>query len=166
MYVAIFEGILFSLFSLVLVHGLLRYNVKRLLLAFTIIAVVVTVEENLAMILTHDYSYPAYQLWIGQFPVAIMLAWIVISYVGFLISNRVHRPLVGAITASFTDIALEPAAYYFGLWTWHKKVNLPIDCLNFRYFNAPIGNALGWIIMVLIGTTILKKLLEVKRWEL
>lgn len=160
MYVAIFEGILFSLFFIVLVHGLRNYNVKRLLLAFTIIAVIVTVEENLAMILTQGYSYSGYQLWIGEFPVGIMLAWIAISYIGFLITNRVRNPLVGAITASSMDLGLEPAAYYFGLWTWHK--NFPIGCLNFRYFNASVGNALGWLIMVLIGTTILRKLLEVQ----
>lgn len=112
-----FEVILFVLFGLALAHGIRRYNVKRVLLAFSIIAILVTAEENCSMILTDDYVYSGYHLWIGQFAVAIMLAWIIVCYLGFLVSTRINNVVVGSFLVSCLDAVFEPAAYYFGLWT-------------------------------------------------
>jgi len=138
MYVAVFELFLVLLFFAVLIHSILIYQVRRLGLAFSIIAIVVTVEENSAMYFTGNYSYPpSYHLWIGDFPVAIMLAWIVVSYLGFLAAGKLNV-FLGAITASSIDALLEPLAYYFNLWTWHPTVHSPI-----YYFNAPVPNAFG-----------------------
>ena len=155
MFVAVFEGILFLLFGLALPHGIRRYNVNRLLLAFAVIAILVAVEENCSMLLTHDYAYHGYQLWIGQFPVAIMLGWITVCYVGFIISARINNVVLGAFAASCLDAGFEPAAYFLGLWMWHNSVYSPI-----RYFNAPTQNAIGWFLFTLLGTLILKKLLK------
>lgn len=150
-----FEVILFVFFGLALAHGIHRYDVKRLLLAFSLIAVVVAVEENCSMLLTDDYVYCGYHLWIGQFPVAITLAWITVCYLGFLVSTRIKNVVVGSFLVSCLDAVFEPAAYYFGLWTWHNSVYSPI-----RYFNAPVQNAIGWFLFTLAGTLILKKLLK------
>jgi len=155
LFVTAFEVILFMLFGLALAHGIRRNKVKRLLLAFTIIAILVTVEENCSMILTDDYVYSGYHLWIGQFPVAIMLAWISVCYLGFVFSTRIKNVVVGSFLVSCLDAVFEPAAYYFGLWTWHNSVYSPI-----RYFNAPVQNAIGWFVFTLVGTLILKKLLK------
>ena len=110
------------------------------------------VEENLVMLLTHDYAYYGYYLWIGEFPVCIMLAWVVISYLGFLLASKYNNIILGAAAAFSVDLILEPAALFFGLWTWNN-----INSLN--YFNAPPQNAVGWLLFTLIGTIILKKTL-------
>ena len=153
--VAVFEIILLLLFCLTLAHGIRRYNVKRLLLGFSLIAIVVTIEENCSMLLTHDYAYYGYHLWIGQFPVAIMLGWITVSYLGFIISARINNVVLGSFMVSCLDAGFEPAAYFFGLWTWHNTVVSPL-----YYFKAPIQNAIGWVLFTLLGTLILKKLLK------
>jgi len=143
------------LFGLALAHGIRRNKVKRLLLAFTIIAILVTVEENCSMFLTDDYVYYGYHLWIWQFPLVITLAWIIVCYLGFLVSTRIKNVVVGSFLVSCLDAVFEPAAYYFGLWTWHNSVYSPI-----RYFNAPVQNVIGWFLFTLVGTLILKKLLK------
>lgn len=156
MYVVVFELFLTLLFLVVIIHGIHKYNVKRLASAFTLIALIVTVEENLAMHFTGNYSYPpSYHLWIGEFPVAIMLAWIVVSYLGFLVARKLNSIILGGISASSIDVLLEPLACYFGLWMWHPTVHSPI-----YYFNAPVPNALGWIGLSMLGTIILKKSLK------
>jgi len=153
--VTAFEVILFVLFGLALAHGIRKYNRKRLLLAFTIIAILFTIEENCSMFLTNDYVYSGYHLWIWQFPLAITLAWVTVCYLGFLVSTRINNVVVGSLLVSCLDAVFEPAAYYFGLWTWHNSVYSPI-----RYFNAPIQNLIGWFLFTLVGTLILKKLLS------
>jgi len=106
-------------------------------------------EENLIMLITHDYSYYGYFLWIGKFPVCIMLAWATISYLGFILASK-YNTILGVAAASSMDLILEPAALFFGLWTWNN-----LNSLN--YFNAPPQNAVGWLLFTLIGTIILKK---------
>ena len=157
-YVAIFEGLAIALFCMMLVHGVRRYDVKRLVLAFTLIGAVVTIEENCVMLLTQDYTYIGYHLWIGQFPVAIMLGWIVVAYISFLIATRVNNVVLGACTATLLDLVAEPIAYTYGLWIWYNTMRSPI-C----YFNAPIGNIIGWFLLTLLGTTILKVVISYGR---
>lgn len=153
MWVCIFEAFLFSLFALTLIHGIRRHDGKRLALAFGIIAFICAVEENLVMHFTGNYAYPSgYHLWIGSLPLAIMLAWMVVAYLGFLAASKLESLLLGALAASSIDVLLEPLAYYLGLWTWHPTVYSPV-----YYFSAPLQNAFGWFLLTLLGAHILKK---------
>lgn len=154
--IVLFEVLFILLFVLALIHGIRRYSAKRVLLAFTIIAVMVAVEENASMLLTRDYAYYGYYLWIGEFPVCIMLGWIAVAYLGFLIASRVNNVVIGAAAAASVDLILEPVAYFFGLWVWHNTVSVPL------YFGSPIQNAAGWFFLTWIGVLILKKLVTVK----
>lgn len=159
MFVTAFEILVIGLFGLALAHGLHKYNRKRLLLAFTIFGILVTIEENCSMFLTDGYAYHGYYLWIWQLPLAITLAWITVCYLGFLVSTKINNVIVGCFLVSCLDAVLfEPAAYYLGLWTWHTHNYAVI-----RYFNAPIQNAIGWFLFILVGTLILKKLLDKPR---
>lgn len=109
-------------------------------------------EENLIMLISNDYVYSAsYALWIGEFPVCIAVAWVTISYLGFILASK-YNTVLGVAAASSVDFVLEPAALFFGLWTWNTTNSL-------NYFNAPAQNALGWIMFTCIGTLILKKAL-------
>lgn len=155
MWVAVFEAFLSILFTLTAFHGCRRYSRKRVLLAFLAVGLICTVEENLVMHLTGNYAYPGgYHLWLGILPLAIALAWIVVSYLGFLVASKLESLVLGALTASSIDAILEPAAFFLGLWAWYPTVYSPV-----HYFNAPLQNALGWLLLALLGTFILKRLL-------
>lgn len=203
-----FEQILFeivsaTLFALTLIHGIRKYNSRRLLAGLAIVAVLMIVEENVAMVLSNDYTYGAYHLWVGRLPVAIALDWLVVVYLGFQVSAAVKNRLeiflwrgkhsnsksvkvvnfatlgwrrkvldltttlvksissllpsfLGALVASSVDLILEPAAHYWGLWTW--SAYSPVS-----YFNAPIHNFAGWFFFTLIGVLILNKFVNTSR---
>ena len=107
------------------------------------------------MQLTGNYSYRGYHLWLGALPLAIALAWVVVAYLGFLAATKLGSLVLGALAASSLDALLEPVAYHLGLWTW----SVPAPYPSVYYFNAPTGNAVGWVLLTLLGTLILKKIL-------
>jgi uncharacterized membrane protein len=178
----LFEIVSATLFALALVHGMRRYNPRRLLIALATVAVMMIAEENAVMTVTNNYAYYEYHLWVGGLPVAIVLAWLVVAYLGFQLSTvcksrleiflwrgkhsnsksvRVVKStrsllpyLLGALIASSIDLVLEPAAYYWGLWVWHPTtVYSPVS-----YFNAPLFNCVGWFLFTLIGVLVLSKM--------
>lgn len=147
--ILLFEASLMALFLVALVHGLKRYGLK-LLPAFLLIGLICALEENVVMALTGNYSYRGYHLWLGDLPLAVALAWIVVAYLGFQISLRTNTVIASVSTASI-DAVLEPLAHAFNLWTWHPTVYSPI-----LYFNAPVSNAVGWVILTYVGIKILQ----------
>jgi len=147
-----FEILLFLLFGLTLAHGLRRFPKKRLLLAFAVIVLLMTVWESSIMLLTNDYTYYGYAFCFGDFPVSIAFAWAVVAYSGYLISLKYNNTILGTFTAASIDLILEPAALFFGLWTWNTN--------SLHYFNAPVQNCLGWILFTWIGVLVLKKFLR------
>jgi len=154
----LFEIVSTTLFALALVHGMRRYNPRRLLIALATVAVLMIAEENAVMMLTNNYAYYEYHLWVGGLPVAITLAWLVVVYLGFQLSVVVKSRLLGALITSSVDLILEPAAYYWGLWVWYPTVYTPVS-----YFNAPVFNGIGWFLFTLIGVLVLDKLCTCKR---
>ena len=180
----LFEIVSATLFALTLIHGIHKYNPRRLLVGLAIVAVLMITEENVAMVLSNDYTYGAYHLWVGRLPVAIALDWLVVVYLGFQVSAAVKSRLeiflwrgkhsnsksikvvqsassllpflLGALVASSVDLILEPVAHYWGLWTWSAYSPL-------SYFNAPIHNFGGWFFFTLIGLLILNKFVNSSR---
>lgn len=152
----LFEIVSATLFALALIHGIRRYNPRWLLVGLAVVAVMMIAEENVAMVLSNDYTYGAYHLWVGRLPVAIALDWLVVVYLGFQVSAAVKSRLLGALIASSVDLILEPAAHYWGLWTW--SAYSPVS-----YFNAPIHNFGGWFFFTLIGVLILNKFVNSSR---
>jgi uncharacterized membrane protein len=158
----LFEMVSAALFVVVLIHGFGRYGPRRLITAFTIVAVLVIAEENAVMISTGNYAYYEYHLYVGLLPVAIALDWLVVTYLAFQLSAAVKSRLLGVLIASGVDLILEPTAYYWGLWVW--KVPAPYPTIY--YFGAPIGNAMGWFFFTLIGVLILNKFVNSPRAKL
>jgi len=154
MMIVVFEFIIILLFLVVLAHGLHTCQAKRLLLSFSLVAIIVTLEENLAMI-SGDYTYMGYHLWIWRFPLAMVLAWIAVAYLGFQVYVKYKKMSLSVLTVSCLDLLMEPLAFYFGLWCWNHTIYSPIT-----YFGAPIQNAVGWLILVFLNTWILKRLLH------
>ena len=150
----LFEIVSAGLFAAALVHGMRRYNPRRLLIALATVAVLMIAEENAVMMLTNNYAYYEYHLWVGRLPVAIILSWLVVVYLGSQLSDVVKNRFLGALITSSIDLVLEPAAYYWGLWVWYPTtVYSPVS-----YFNAPIYNGVGWFLFTLIGVLILNKM--------
>ena len=85
----LFEIVSATLFALALIHGIRRYDPRRLLIALATVAVMLVAEENAVMMLTNNYAYYEYHLWVGRLPVAIALAWLVVVYLGFQCRNRI-----------------------------------------------------------------------------
>jgi len=96
------------------------------------------------------YAYPD-QYWLvlpGSIPLCIALGWSIVIYACFSVATRYG--LIGAImTAVGIDACLEPLAFYASLWTWLKPSPL---FPSISYFGAPVGNLIGWILFVGIGT--------------
>ena len=154
----LFEIVSATLFALALIHGIRRYNPRRLLVGLAIVAVMTVTEENAVMMLTGNYAYYGYHLWIGGLPVAVALAWLVVAYLGLQLSTVFKSRCLGALIASSIDLILEPAAYYWGLWVWYPTVYSPVS-----YFNAPVMNGAGWFFFTLISVLILNKFVNSSR---
>jgi uncharacterized membrane protein len=149
----LFEIVSATLFAIALIHGIRRYDPRRLLIALATVAVMMVAKENAVMMLTNNYAYYEYHLWVGRLPVAIALAWLVVVYLGFQLSDVVKSRVLGALITSSIDLILEPAAYYWGLWVWYPTVYTPVS-----YFNATVFNCIGWFLFTLIGVLILSRL--------
>jgi hypothetical protein len=89
----LFEIVSATLFALALIHGIRKYNPRRLLVGLAVVAVMMITEENVAMVLSNDYTYGAYHLWVGRLPVAIALDWLVVVYLGFQVSAAIKSRL-------------------------------------------------------------------------
>lgn len=154
MITTLFEGAMAGSFVVVAVHGLRKYNLKKLALGFTAVGTVAYLEEQLAITVTQNYAYHGYKLMLGNVPLFIPLAWIVVAYVSYHIAKRTNL-IIGASFGCLLDLLLEPLAYYTGIWTWYAT---PYPSIN--YFNAPIGNIIGWFILALVGAKILEKVIK------
>ncbi|MBA7715370.1 hypothetical protein ES703_124411 [subsurface metagenome] len=64
--------------------------------------------------------------------------------------SKEHGSLVGVLSAYSLDLALEPIAYYTGIWTWLEPYTLQV------YWGSTVANALVWLGMCYIG---------IKLWE-
>ncbi len=104
-------------------------------------------------------------------PVVVWGIWVIFIFVGYLTTNSIlcfvfrrnylellmnKLPLFvifdGMIVVSF-DIFIDPAAVKIGLWKWLF--------LKESYFGVPIGNFVGWFIIVTV-TSFLIRLVDLK----
>ena len=90
------------------------------------------------------YVYGDFPLKILGVPLCIPVMWVLVMALAYVISKE-HCTLVGVLSAYSLDLALEPIAYYTGIWTWLQPYTPKI------YFGSTIANALVWAGMCLIG---------------
>jgi len=102
------------------------------------------------------YFYPL-QLYafvlLGGVPLSIVLGWGVVIYLCHQVYRKLGLP-AAILTAVGMDVLLEPLAFYAGLWIWVK----PDPLCPIHYFNAPLGNLVGWILFVSVGLLVSKRL--------
>ena len=96
------------------------------------------------------YVYGDFPLKILGVPLCIPVMWVLVMAMAYVISKE-HGPLAGVLSAYSLDLALEPIAYYTGIWTWLEPYTLQV------YWGSTVANALVWLGMCCIG---------IKIWEL
>ena len=96
------------------------------------------------------YVYGDFPLKILGVPLCIPVMWVLVMALAYVISKE-HGPLAGVLSAYSLDLALEPIAYYTGIWTWLEPYTLQV------YWGSTVANALVWLGMCCIG---------IKIWEL
>lgn len=151
----LFEVAVATFFIAFLIHGLKRYKARRLLYSIVVVGAMMGLQEYFVMSLgLYHYNFA---ILIGNVPLAIVVGWIIVSYVSFEVALRTRSFLVGAIAGSLADLLLEPLAFLGSLWIWRVD-NLSV----LTYWNAPIGNAFGWLLWCFIGAKLFNMLLKLK----
>jgi Carotenoid biosynthesis protein len=94
-----------------------------------------------------SYAYnQAFFIKLGSVPVAIALAWAMITTSSMFMSDRLRipprmAPFADAVFAILLDLSLDAIAIRQGLWHW----NIPLDA---GFFGVPAGNYYGWLFVV------------------
>lgn len=155
MLAVIFEVAVAILFVVFVVHGLRRYAYRRFVYTIVLLGALMWLQEFSAQTLTGAYCYSGFSVMLANTPLAIVLAWIMASYVAFQVMLRTSKPFLGACIGASVDFALEPLAFYCGLWTW-KTPPFP----DLLYFTAPFANLLGWLFWCYCGSLLFGKILK------
>ena len=95
------------------------------------------------------YIYGDFPIKILGVPLCIPVMWVLVMAMAYVISKE-HGPLVGVLSAYSLDLALEPIAYYTGIWTWLEPYTMQV------YWGSTVANALVWLGMCYLG---------IKLWE-
>ena len=114
--------------------------------------------------LAHTYYYsPNFLITIFNVPLAIGLWWAIIVYCVMLLSDQYNlpwtlRPVMDALTALILDLSFDPVAIRVGFWHW-------IIPLNQEWFGVPYENLVGWVLVVLVFSFLIRFLrtLNVRR---
>jgi len=96
------------------------------------------------------YFYGSFPHKIFGVPLAIPIGWSIICFISYFISTK-KGILIGIICGYLIDLALEPFAFYTGIWSWASTGTPQI------YFGSTIGNALVWVTVISISTVTLSK---------
>lgn len=111
------------------------------------------------------YNLPGPQIF--NVPVFVLMYWFVSVYMSYAISNsfiywlKIEKPtiqnhktktllaliILDIIIVLFIDLFMDPLRVLLGDWVWVSGGS---------YFNVPLGNFLGWIIVVFIIVTIFR----------
>ncbi len=97
-----------------------------------------------------SYRYGAFPLKLFGVPLSVILGWMIVCIFAYFVSTK-KGLLIGVLTAYAIDLALEPLAFYLGLWVWTNVKTTPI------YFGSTVGNAVVWLGMLTLGVMVLTK---------
>lgn len=153
-YFLIFESLAFISFTLIVVREIYHRNFLRL---FEIVSCAVfgMILEIGNTYLAHTYSYStSFLVNLAHVPVAIGLSWAVIIYCVMLMSDQYNvpwyfRPFTDALSAVLLDMTMDIVAIRLGFWTW----TIP---LNSEWYGVPFENLVGWILVVLAFSFIIR----------
>lgn len=130
-------NLLLTMFVLFYFHSPFTFKHAILALSVIIIGFLAEVVGVNTGILFGDYWYGETLGWkIWNTPLIIGVNWLVLSYCAWLIvSEKLKQPVIKILVASVLmvlfDVAMEPVAIRYDMWTWDGG-------------NVPIHNYIGW----------------------
>jgi putative membrane protein len=146
------------LLAITIIHALVRYRKKELLVFFVITFAISNLFENLSILSGFPFGHYHYSDNLGpklfQVPLLIApayfgagyLAWTLAHVLLGIFGNRLQGrdivlvPLLAAIIMVMWDMALDPiAATVQHSWIWHDGGS---------YFGVPFSNYMGWLLCV------------------
>jgi len=159
-------------------HSLLKFGRKNSLIFLAIALVVSYLAEIFGVkwghFLNGGYNYPEFLgLRIFGIPILVSLMWVSIIYISYQVAEHLtdfrfsknlsflKKTISGAAVALLTglaavawDLVIDPLAAQAGWWKWNIAES------DFSFFNVPIGNFIGWIVVVFIIVFIFKLFFE------
>lgn len=87
-------------------------------------------------------------------PIVIALAWPIIIYSAFVLTNNYKKSygiIITLFTVVFIDMAIDPASTALGFWNWENSNG---------FYGVPWVNFLGWFLSGFIGVLIVKLILQ------
>lgn len=156
-----FEGCMYTLFIICLVHGLRQgaRATERVALLLTGTAYGVTLE-SLTIYQLHAYYYGHFLIMFNdQVPLAIGVGWGIILYSGVAFADALR--LTGAAWAATVgmlglsiDLTMDAVAIRLGMWNWrfvHTGVlpsSTTLIAPDLQWFGVPFGNFYAWFIVL------------------
>lgn len=145
-------------FAFALTHSLHRMGWKHALILFATTFLVSLAFESVGVATglvygKYHYSEILGVKVLGLVPLLIPIAWIMMSYPSFIITQRVLPPLknltawrlcmaaVGAMVMTAWDLAMDPMMSAGGHWIWEE---------GGAYFGIPLQNYWGWWLTVFV----------------
>lgn len=157
-------------FSFALVHSLHRLGWRHALILFATTFTVSLAFESLGVATGLVYGKYHYSDLLGikvfgLVPLLIPIAWIMMSYPSFVITQRVLPPLknlviwrmamagIGAMVMTAWDLAMDPMMSSGGHWIWEE---------GGAYFGIPLQNFWGWWLTIFVTFAIFLWLADVQ----
>lgn len=147
-----------ALFTAVFLHGIERYNLKKMLIFFLITWVVSHFFEALSIQTGFPFGFYHYEKLAGprlfEVPLIIMFAYFAMGYASWSLANILINqcanplksnklflvPLIAAFIMVMWDLCMDPwASTVDSLWVWQEKG---------AYFGVPLKNYFGWFLVV------------------
>ncbi len=167
--------LIYSLLSLILffLHATWKLGFSRGLMLISLASLIGFAFEFLGLkygILFgghYEYLGPGFELALGNVPLIVIFFWGLLIYVGysvvnsFLLWTKKRKPskdqrnimllpllvISDGLVVTFLDVFLDPLQVRVGNWIWVE---------GGPYFGIPIGNFIGWFIVVALATGIFR----------
>lgn len=149
------EIVVAILYIAIVVDATRKYTFQSLLVSFGSVGLLTWIIEYSAITVTNGYYYSGFSLGLLNVPLAVPLGWIIVNYAAFEISVKTRSFSVGVLSGWCIDLLLEPLALLLSLWVWQ------VNALSIvAYWNAPLWNAVGWILLCYAGIAIFHRTLK------
>ncbi|MCX6246226.1 MAG: carotenoid biosynthesis protein [Bacteroidetes bacterium] len=146
------------LFVLVLLHGIIRYGKKNMLIFFLIVFAVSFSFENLSIRTGFPFGFYHYSPSLGLMtvPVVIIFAYFAMGYLSWMLAHIITGqytrrlggkqifmvPFIAAFIMVMWDLTMDPISSTLQkLWVWHNPG---------AYFGVPVVNFFGWFFVVFV----------------
>lgn len=150
--------IITSVLSLIL-NAFESKNTRNFVLLFAVAYVVGTLAEAVSLkwgLFFGSYYYTLKESGVFNVPLQVSLFWGNFYYLSHLLANRISKRYLYFIDAAIMvgiDLLLDPVMVRLGAWKWKD---------GGVYFGIPFANFVGWFLVTLLISVLVRKLLKIK----